>query len=194
MRFGHDRPWRSFRAEQAIDARDLGFRWNARMRLAALVVARATDAFEAGHGRLEVRVAGVRVMRSVGPDTDVGELLRLLAELPLCPLAYDHPALEWSADGEGTLRVAAEVGGTRASVALQVDDAGRVVGCRAERPRLVGRRSVPTPWRGRLHEYREMGGVRIPARLEVAWELPEGELTYFRGEILDLRVIEEPAT
>jgi hypothetical protein len=62
------------------------------------------------------------------------------------------------------------------------------------RPRPAGRAFIPTPWGGRYGEYREYGGMQMPASAEVFWVPPEGELVYFRGEILEAGVLgkEEP--
>ena len=47
-------------------------------------------------------------------------------------------------------------------------------------------RSVPTPWEGRLTEWGDHGGVRVPAAGEVAWLLPEGRQTYWRGRLASI--------
>jgi hypothetical protein len=47
------------------------------------------------------------------------------------------------------------------------------------RSRREGKTSVPTPWGGRFSDYRELGGIRVPTRAEVRWELPEGPFTYW---------------
>ena len=60
--------WASFRAEQRFNAVDLGFRWVAKARMAALLSATVTDAFQAGHGFFEVRVLGFPVQRAVESD------------------------------------------------------------------------------------------------------------------------------
>jgi hypothetical protein len=183
--------WAAFRAEQRFDAADLGFRWVAKARMAPLLSATVTDAFEDGHGLFGVRVLGFPVQRAAGPEFDTGELLRLLAELPWCPLAFNHPALKWTVLGERTLRVDLERGSVRAGLEMEVDDRGGVVGVRAEsRPRQVGRAVIPTRWGGRYGQYREYCGMRMPASAEVFWGLPEGELIYFRGEILEAGVLD----
>ena len=194
MRLDPDRPWHPFRAEQRIDAKQLGFHWKARVRVAPLVWIRVTDAFEQGRGILEVRLRGLLLARAVGPETDQGELVRLLAELPWCPAALDHPALVWSAVDHWTLRVALEVRATRASLTMKVDDSGRVVSCQSERPRKVGKEFVTTDWVGQFGKYRSMGGMCVPTHGEVAWVLPEGAFTYWRGEILEAGIVDAQQT
>ncbi len=189
MRLDPNRRWLPFRAEQRIDAAQLGFRWKARVRMAPLVWVGVTDAFEHDRGILEVRLLRLPLARAVGPQIDRGELVRLLAELPWCPVAFDHPAMIWSAVDHRTLRVALQVGPTRASATMEVDDSGRVVRCQSERPRKVGKQFVPTDWFEQFGEYREMGGMRVPGRGEVAWVLPEGIFIYWRGEICEAGIV-----
>ena len=46
---------------------------------------------------------------------------------------------------------------------------------------------VLTPWAVRCREYFDVDGVRIPRHCEVEWLLPEGPLTYWRGEVTRVR-------
>jgi hypothetical protein len=189
IRLGSGR-WAPFRAKQRFNALDLGFRWVARARLAPLLHATVTDAFEGGRGSFEVRMFGFPIQRAAGPELDTSELLRFLAELPWCPLAFSHPALTGTVIDERTLRVDLERGSVRVGLQLEVDDRGRVRGVNAEsRPRQVGRAVIPTRWGGRFGEYRDFGGMQMPASAEVFWVLSEGELIYFRGEILEAGVL-----
>ena len=41
----------------------------------------------------------------------------------------------------------------------------------------------PTPWTGRFSNYQVRNGVLIPVDAEVAWNLPGGDLTYWRGHV-----------
>ena len=69
---------------------------------------------------------------------------------------------------------------------LGVDDTGRVLEAKAEgRPRLIGNATLATDWSGRFGDYREFAGVRLPESSELAWALPDGNFTYFRGRIIE---------
>ena len=78
------RPMR-FIAEQQMDAGRVAFRWRARFGARLLRPFVVTDAYEDGAGRLEGRLAGVRLFRSTGPDVDRGQVMRYLAELAWLP-------------------------------------------------------------------------------------------------------------
>jgi hypothetical protein len=52
-----------------------------------------------------------------------------------------------------------------------------------DRPRMVGRRVVPTRWQGWCCDYREMNGCRIPTRAVASWLLEDGPFEYWRGRV-----------
>ncbi len=192
MRLARDGPWMPFEAEQSFEGSGIDFRWQARVRMAPLVRARVVDGFEHGRGALTAKVLGViPVARSRGPATDVGEALRGVAELPWRPFAFrEAPSFTWEAPDPDTLRVTYDDGGTRATLEFEVDGEGRVLGAAASsRPRLVGRAVANTPWSGAFGEYRTFDGLRVPTVAAVTWHLPEGPFTYWRGRVLDFRVL-----
>jgi hypothetical protein len=186
IRLNLHQPWRSFKAEQQIDARSLEFHWVAKLRIAPLVHTTVTEAFQDGHGWMEARVLGVPLQRSTGAEIDDTELIRLLSELVWCPMALVHPDLVFEAVDNRTLRVGLKDHRALTDVTIGIDDSGRVLEVKAEgRPRLIGKDTIATDWRGRFGDYREINGVRMPTRGELAWMLPDGVFTYFRGRIVE---------
>jgi hypothetical protein len=178
-----------FTAVQDLAVARVAFAWRARFRLFGPVAIRVLDAFDGGAGELEARLIGLRVMHDAGPETAIGEALRYLAELPWVPFAMaSNPELEWREAGDRRVEVSARVGSERVAVTIELDDAGDIVRVAGERPYREGKLWVPRPWAGEFGEYQELGGVRIPTRAEVRWELETGPFTYWRGVVdsLDL--------
>jgi hypothetical protein len=97
--------------------------------------------------------------------------------------------LEWYELDEQTVEVGTPVGSTRVTARLEFDPAGDIVGawC-AARPRTEGREAVPRPWGGSFGDYAVVGGIRVPTRGEVRWELPDGPFVYWRGTITSLEL------
>jgi hypothetical protein len=184
------RPMR-FEALQHIDAGRVAFRWRARFGPGPLRPLVVTDALEDGAGFLEARLAGVRLFRSEGPEVDRGQAMRYLAELAwLPPGARANPAIRWTELAPGEVEAAADTSGGRAAVRLRLGAGGDVLEASSpDRPRAQGDRSVPTPWRGVFSDHGTLGGLRVPRRAEVAWELPEGPFTYWRAEVTALEVV-----
>jgi hypothetical protein len=181
-----------FRAEEWFPGNGIDFRWLAWVRMAPLVSARVVDRFESGRGMLKALAFGfIPVARARGPDTDRGEALRGLAELPWRPLAFhDRPPFKWEAAGAGRLRATFAENGVHVAAEFEIDGEGRVVGGFVPgRPRLVGESVVETPWSGTFADYKTFGGVRVPTVAEAIWHLNEGPFTYWRGCITEFKVL-----
>jgi len=193
MRMSEAARWIPFTADETIEATCSSFRWEARLDPAKIGSPTVIDAYEEGRGRLVVKLGGVLPIRKItGLDADRGELQRYLASILSCPpILLNHPSLEWSAIGAGTLRVGDRADVAGASVAIDLNEQGRPLVCRADRPRIVGKEAILTHWSATGADFREYEGLRIPSHLEAAWHLPEETFTYFRAEITSLKVIRE---
>jgi hypothetical protein len=193
IRLNLNRPWRSFEAHEDIDARKLEFRWAAKVRVAPMVHATMTEAFQDGHGSTEGRLLGVQVQRAAGAEIDATQLIRLMSELIWCPMALGHPDLVFDSVDSRTLRVGLKHDGALRRVTIRVDDVGRVLEAKAEgRPRLIGKATLAADWFGRFGDYKELDGVRMPVTSELAWALPDGRFTYLRGRIVEAGLIRPP--
>ena len=183
--------WISFTAEQVIDARRSSFRWQARYQGGSRGMITVTDAYEEGHGRIVVKLGGlIPVQKLVGPEADRGELQRYLASIVLCPpILLNHGSLDWAAVSPLTLRVRDRADPTGATLDLEMSEEGQPLVCRAERPRAVGKGTVLTAWSVVGSEFQDCQGLRLPRRLEAAWELPEGPFTYYRGEVVSFKKV-----
>jgi hypothetical protein len=183
--------WLPFTAVEEFAVEDVAFSWRARFPIAPLVWLRVVDRYAAGEGLLEARLWGLlRVMRACGQEASEGEVLRYLAELAWVPQAMlANRRLEWRELDARAVEVATRVGSARVTVRLEFDATGDIVGtwCDA-RPYLEGKTSVPRPWAGRFSDYAVVGGIRIPTRGEVRWELPDGPFTYWRGTITSIEL------
>jgi hypothetical protein len=181
---------RRFTATQEYAVSDVAFTWRARFPIALGLALRVVDRYAAGEGSLEARLLGVPVMRQRGPETSLGEALRYLAELPWAPYAMAaNPHLGWRQLADGNVEVATNVGAKRAVVTIEFDSGGDVSGCRCgSRPYPQRGTFVDLPWSGSFSDYAVLGGVRLPTRAQVRWELPAGPFTYWRGTFTAVRL------
>ncbi|MBA2297012.1 MAG: hypothetical protein H0W14_03110 [Actinobacteria bacterium] len=100
-------------------------------------------------------------------------------------MAHNHE-LEWREVDKTTVEAATTVAGARLAVLLHFDGAGDVIAVSCEvRPRALGKSSIETPWVGEFSNYGVLGGVRVPTRAEVRWDLPEGPFVYFRAQLTE---------
>lgn len=179
---------RRFRSTEVLAADRVWFAWQARFQIFRLLAINVLDSYDGTDGRLEVRVGRIPIRRSSGPDLAEAEAIRYLAELPWVPHAMlTNNQLSWCQLDRRTLEVSAPVNAQTISVRLSFDDQGQIEQVRGERRRSEAGNRL-TPWVGTYSDYQSLGGVLIPTRAEVAWGLPEGPFTYWRGEVTSLEV------
>lgn len=183
--------WVPFTSEQQVVTRRPGFVWNAAMPMAPGVTVRVHDAYVAGEGVLAPALLGLVPLADLrgGGDIALGELMRFLAEAAWYPTALlPSQGVRWEAVDEHRARATLVDGPLSLTLTFRFHDDGTIDRVRAEaRGRTLGDRVVPTPWEGRWSDYRMQDGMRIPMTGEVAWLLPEGPQTYWRGTITSLR-------
>ena len=182
-----------FRATQDFSIDRVAFSWRARFPIVGPLAVTVVDEFGDGNGRLRVSLFGIPFKTMKGPETDVGEAMRYLSELPWAPQAMAaNRELVWREVDERTVEVASVKGAT-AVVELQFDTAGDIVQATGKRPFPLGKTFVPTPWGGDFSDYASLNGTRIPTHGQAWWELPEGRFIYWRGHIDALELIEQGA-
>ena len=166
--------------EFATDA--VAFTWRARFPILGPLSIRVTDSYRQPNGLLEVRALGLPLRRTSGPELARGEAFRYLAEIPWVPQAIiANRDLRWRAIDGRTAEVSTQVAEEPVAVALTFDR-DEIVRVLADRLRLEDA-GTATRWVGEFSDYRSFGGIRMPARGEVRWELPEGPFTYWRATI-----------
>jgi hypothetical protein len=180
-----------FSAEQRIDCTCSSFVWEAHLNPGKLNSATVVDAYEESHGRIAVKAIGViPTKKFTGREADVGELQRYLAAIVLCPPALlNHVSLKVQAVTPRTLRLADGKDSSRAFVDLELSAEGAPVACRAQRPRLVGKQYIPTPWTSRGFEFHVIEGLRVPTCLEAQWDLSDGAFTYYCSQITSFHCV-----
>jgi hypothetical protein len=186
--------WSRFDAVEDVRTDAVEFSWRATFRFAPLLSVRVHDWYRHGEGGLTGRLFGiVPVARAAGEETARAEAMRYLAELPWYPQAIvANPRLSWRALDDHAVEVATSVCSTRAAATLSFNRAGDLVGASASgRPRQENGRTVERPWSGEFCDFEVIGGVRIPTRAEVSWELPDGVFTYFRCRITGLELLDQ---
>ena len=172
--------------EFAVDR--VAFDWRGRFPIVGPVALRVTDSYDGTDGLLAVRLAGLPLQRKRGRGLARGEAFRYLAEIAWVPHAIlRNPQLEWRELGPHTVEVGTTVEGDRIAVQLVFNEDGEIARTVAERPRMEAGNAI-TRWVGEFGDYRQVGGVLVPSRGEVRWELPEGPFTYWRGTITSLEL------
>jgi len=182
-----DSSWKPLEATQYVTTDPPGFVWDASIAVAPLFPARVVDAYEDGRGSLEATLLSTVSVADAdhSPELDRGELMRYLAEAVWYPTALlPRNGVTWEPIHDRAARATIEDSGTTASLTFYFgsdDLVTRVVG---ERPRLQDDGSYErTRWTGHWDDYGERDGFVVPTSGEVAWNLADRTLTYWRADL-----------
>lgn len=177
--------WRKFRAVQFFSPNAPGFVWDAHVSMPLGIKIRVRDAYS-GHGLGQVDVASLVTVAQVEDKTELSEaaLMRYLAEAVWFPTALlpSSAGIVWSAIDEKRALATLTAGATTVSLEFGFGGSGEVTSIYTPgRYREVQGGFELTPWEGYHRDYQEINGMQIPTTGEVAWHLPEGKFTVWRG-------------
>ena len=100
----------AFQATEDFAVERVAFSWRARFPIVGPLAITVVDGFGDGGGQLRVSLLGIPLRTQTGPETNVGEAMRYLAELAWAPHAIAmNRKLEWRDAGERTVEVACQV-------------------------------------------------------------------------------------
>lgn len=179
-------PWRPFTATERFTTGRPRFEWHARVHLAPFVNIDVRDTYAIGAGSIKAMLFGIPIVSQHGRrELNEGALQRYLAEAVWFPTALmSGVALSW--DVLDAHNAVAEIRDRRTSVSLmfRFNDEDEVTDIFSPaRYRATKQGFVPTPWAVRCRDYFDIDGFRIPRQCEAEWLLPEGPMTYWRGEV-----------
>lgn len=180
--------WIPFTSEQRVLTRRPGFVWNARMVIVPGIAVLVHDAYAAGVGTLHPAVMGLfSLTNQHGPgEIARGELMRYMMESVWYPTALlPSQGVTWAAVDEVSADATMVDGDISMTLRFTFSAAGLVEAVRAEaRGALIGGKVVMMPWEGRVSNYQERDGMRVPLTGEAAWVPPGARKPYWRGTIV----------
>jgi len=182
--------WRPFTATQRVITQRPGFDWEARIAMMPGLPVRVHDAYIAGEGILHASLFGLVSMANLRgtPAMAQGELLRFFAEAAWYPTALlPSQGVQWTVIDNTSARATLKDGETSVTLLFRFHENGLIESVRAEaRGRTVAGMVIPTAWEGHWNHYALRDGMQIPLEGEVAWMLPAGSKTYWRGRITNV--------
>lgn len=183
--------WKPFTSRQRVIVQRPGFLWDARIAMAPGVSVRVHDSYADGEGLLHAAVSGLFSVADLrgGGELARGELMRFFAEAAWYPTALlPSQGVRWTAVDELSANATLTDSALSITLLFRFDDAGLTTSMRAEaRGRIVGKEVSSAPWEGTWSNHQRVDGMTVPLTGEVAWLLPEGRKTYWRGTVTSLR-------
>jgi len=176
-----------FSAVQHMTTTPAGFVWDADMQMMPLMGVNVVDAFIGGEGLLRARLLSTFAVADAEPGLmlNEGELIRYLAEAVWMPSALlPSNGVAWEAVDDLHARASLTHEDITVSLLFTFNAEDEIIQVYSEgRGRDVNGEYILTPWTGRFWNYQTLNGMWIPTEGEVEWNLPEGDLLYWRGMI-----------
>lgn len=182
--------WCPFSATQRVITQRAGFDWEARITMMHVLPVRVHDAYVQGEGILHASLFGLLSLANLRgtPEAALGELVRFFAEAAWYPTALlPSQGVNWDAVNDTSAKATLKDGQTTANLLFRFNESGLIESIRADaRGRMQSGTVTPMPWEGRWSNYELRDGMLIPLKGEVAWILPDGPKTYWRGRVTTL--------
>lgn len=175
--------WLPIKGEQYYDTAEPAFVWAATMKLNPLLWVRGRDKYVGGHGHMLIKPLSAFVaVDAAGPEMDISTLLRYMSEMPWFPSAFlTVPGIEYTAVDADTIELRMTHGGITVHGRFTFDAEGKVRRFETgDRFREIDGKMIRMPWYGIYDGWGTVEGMHIPLSAEVAWDTPEGPLTYAR--------------
>jgi hypothetical protein len=182
----HER-WMPFTSEQYVVTSRPGFVWNARMAVLPGVAVLVHDAYVSGVGTLHPSLMGLFALTHQTGTGDIarGELMRYMMEAAWYPTALlPSQGTLWQAVDAVSADATMVDGDIRLTMRFTFGADGLIESARANaRGALMDGKVVMLPWGGRMSNYQERSGMRVPLTAEAAWLPPGSRKPYWRGTI-----------
>ena len=189
--FSLNNKWVPFVSVQHFSGNPAAFVWDAKMKMNGLLNVRVRDSFLGGRGAMKVKLLALFSIMDAHDDTalDAGSLMRYLAELAWLPTAFlPSENLKWTPIDDHKALATLSDGDTTVSLEFTFNERGEISSFFA--PARVYSTKGETkefPWSGRLWNYQERNGLMIPLEGEVAWQMPQGNVPYYQGKIVEVQ-------
>ncbi|WP_209309493.1 DUF6920 family protein [Haloarcula amylovorans] len=181
--------WHPLKATQHYTVSPPGFVWDATIRLGPVLPTQVVDSYVGGVPTLAARLLWTVPVADAEPSPELaaGELSRYLAEAVWFPTALlPTNGVQWEPVDDDTARATLTHDGTTVSLDFHFDEANLVDRVVAEdRFRAVGDDFERATWTGHFADYERRDGMLVPISGEVEWNLPSGDLPYWRGRITE---------
>ncbi|MGE5390355.1 MAG: DUF6544 family protein [Deltaproteobacteria bacterium] len=184
MRTEPGKAWMPFAAEYYYTVDKPGFIWKARVQAAPLIHLSGRDMLYRGHGNMEIKLLSlIPVADARGKEIDQGSLLRYLAEIVWFPTAALSDHIIWEEIGADQARATITVGETSVSGIYTFGQHGMPARFEAQRYMSRDEGYSLEKWVAELYDYQEFNGFLVPGRVQVTWDLPEGEFNWFKATV-----------
>lgn len=188
MKTEPQKAWMPFAAKQYFNVDKPGFIWYANIKAAPFIHIAGRDKYYDGKGNMLIKIMSlIKAAEGVGKEIDQGSLTRYMAETIWFPTAALNDYIKWDAIDETSARAVMTYKGVSSSGVFVFNQQGDVVSFSAQRwYRDQGGSFTLAECYIPVYCYKEYDGLRVPAKGEIIWRLPEGDFNWLQLEVTEI--------
>jgi len=147
------------------------------------------DKYQNGRGSMVGKLMKIITLFNVtGPEMDQSALVTFLAESLIVPNAALQNYIKWEEINSNKAKAIMNYGGIEVEGVFTFNDKGEFIRFETDDRYMDKGNGVieKESWTAEIDNYIERDGIRIPGRMKGIWNLSEGDLVYFDGNITDI--------
>jgi hypothetical protein len=188
MRSKPSAKWMNFSAVQHYTIDPPGFIWNSEINAGPMITIAGRDKFENGKGNMLIKPLHVYTLANTsGPEIDQGTMLRYMGELIWFPEAAVMDYFEWMEIDSTSAVLLMTYNGVSAKGTFTFDETGLMKSFSALRFGDFAGDFRKEKWEVRITEHNVINGHLVGSKCEVTWKLNEGDFTWLRLEVKDIK-------
>lgn len=181
--------WYDAQAEQWFTVDNPAFIWKVKVDMMPLVFFTGRDKFSDGKGSMLIKILSlINIVNSNDNEKiNQGTLQRYLGEIVWFPTAAVSPFIKWEEVDSITAKATMSYKETTGSALFYFNEDGDFVKFSAMRYMGTENDSQLKEWTITLNEYKIYDGIKIPVKGEATWKLDNGDFTWYKLEIYDVK-------
>lgn len=180
--------WMSATALQYTTLDNPAFIWTVDVKMNSLLNFRGRDKFQNGKGEMLIKLNSLfNVVNEKGEKLDEGTIQRYLGEMVWFPSFAVSQYITWEQIDDATARANMDYKGTMGSGTFYFNSEGDFTKFVALR--FMGNEpdAKRNEWVLLVKEYKTFEGIKVPAKMTATWKLNEGDWTWLKLEITDIK-------
>lgn len=184
----NQKKWMKATAIQYSTIENPAFIWSVTVKMNPLIRFLGRDKFENGKGAMLIKLNALfNLVHEQGPQLDEGSLQRFLGEMVWFPSMALSPYIKWDPLGENAAKATMTFQGTVGSGIFYFNPNGEVTKFTALRYKGNEPRSKKYEWTMNITDYKTFDGIKVPSKMTSTWKLEEGDWTWLKLEVTDLK-------
>ena len=180
--------WMSADAIQYTTIDNPAFIWSVDVKMNSLLNFQGRDKFENGKGEMLIKMNSlINVVNEQGEKMDEGTLQRYLGEMVWFPSLALSPYITWERINDKTAKATMTYKGTAGSGTFFFNANGDVTKFSALRYKGNEAEAKRHEWTMNISDYETFEGIKVPAKMTSTWKLDEGDWTWLKLEVMNIK-------